>query len=111
MFSLSNVRPETALPVAKRRLEEDYSVVGLNEDLLGFFQLLEVMFPSFFRGAPEIYKENGNYFSVNILFRNRQNNQRNGLFKGRDATGLQRNHFTPVTFHHSQPSLSTSENV
>ena len=68
MFSLSNVRQETALPIAKRRLEEDYSVVGLNEDLLGFFQLLEVMFPSFFRGAPEIYKENGNYFFSEYCF-------------------------------------------
>ena len=50
---------DKALTVAKRRIENQYSIVGINEDLPGFFQLLELAFPSFFKGVIQIYTENG----------------------------------------------------
>ena len=62
---------EKALIVAKRRLENEYSIVGINEDLPGFFQLLEWAFPSFFEGVTQIYLENGliiYIFDTNISY-------------------------------------------
>ena len=59
-LSICNSRDDnTALTLAKRRIEEEYSIVGINEDIGGFFQLLELAFPSFFKGATQIYTENG----------------------------------------------------
>ena len=60
MFTLAIFyRPKLSLQIAKRRLQKDYSIVGISEDLLGYFQLLEFTFPTIFKGAADVYLQNG----------------------------------------------------
>lgn len=49
--------PRGALQLAKKNIERHYSVVGINEDLLGFFQILETFVPKYFKGAESAYKK------------------------------------------------------
>ena len=48
-------RSAEALEIAKRRVEYDYTLVGLTEDFLNTVRALEKLVPSFFDGASEIY--------------------------------------------------------
>ena len=55
-----------ALAQAKRNIERHYAVVGLSEDLHGFFSILEVLAPHYFRGATLVYKRHGESFHTLI---------------------------------------------
>ena len=41
---------------AKYNVEYYYSVVGMTEDMVGFLEVMEYVFPGYFKGAPELYK-------------------------------------------------------
>ena len=59
----SRTSSKTSLQQAKRHVEQYYAVVGLNEDLDSFFQVLEWTLPEFFTGARQEYhngQANGN---------------------------------------------------
>ncbi len=47
---------EEALTQAKRNVAQYYAVIGLNENLEEFFEVLEWMFPKHFGGALNVYK-------------------------------------------------------
>lgn len=59
IFSRENAA--VSLARAKRNVIEHYSVIGIMEDLEGFFYTLEKMFPGFFKGARDVYLEGGGY--------------------------------------------------
>ena len=57
---------EKALAQAKKNAETYFVVVGIYEDLMSFFQVLEQLLPQFFKSAPEIYKTTSKLGPINI---------------------------------------------
>lgn len=58
-FPILNSRPSRrAVAQAKRNIEHHYILVGITEEMRGFFELIEVLLPRFFKSAPQVYDEN-----------------------------------------------------
>ena len=55
--NFSYAEQDAALAMAKQNLVKEYAVVGLMDDMLGFFEVLEYLFPSMCKGAPHIYRK------------------------------------------------------
>ncbi|ELU16443.1 hypothetical protein CAPTEDRAFT_185201, partial [Capitella teleta] len=55
--SVCTENPAVSLARAKRNIIKHYSIVGVMEDLEGFFYTLEKKFPGFFKGAQDVFLE------------------------------------------------------
>ena len=61
-------RSTEALEIAKRRVEEEYLLVGTTEKLGAFIETLEVLLPHQFHGISHQYKISGELRSKSLLF-------------------------------------------
>ena len=61
-FIIDRVPSIAALNEAKYNVDKHFAVVGVMEDLHGFFQILEYLFPDYFRGASALFYDHGEYY-------------------------------------------------
>ena len=55
---------EESLAVAKRHVEQNYILVGVQEDYEAFLEGLEQLIPQFFKGVMDYYRETGKVLVV-----------------------------------------------
>ena len=59
MFFYDRQNTEATLQVVKRRIERDYLLVGVVEQLEDFIEVLAYLTPSMFRNLPQAYNITG----------------------------------------------------